>query len=193
VQLIDSKSGYSPSRRQICKEYASLTSRNAFHRTSTTWSCGFCYYLALPEMQSTVNGPTSAVNSCGHCLVVSLEPSVETDVRLEHCLEPNKEPEDWLNLSATNLSPRHTCLARSRAANLQEPEASVALPGSVVVEKFEGHVPGSGWSTVTRSSHPTRDCLLIAAPGRIFWTILIHHPDMRALCCGPSQTAAWPY
>jgi alcohol dehydrogenase (cytochrome c) len=109
-------------------------------------------------------------------------PSAWGQVTFDRILEANKEPQNWLTYSGTEMSQRHSALTQITPANVKDLELQWVFQARSL-EKFEA-TPLVVNGILYTVQAPNDVVAIDAATGRVFWVYeYAPSPDAR-VCCG---------
>src|SRR6478672_8908797 len=114
-------------------------------------------------------------------LFLTVASSLWGQVTFNRILNANKEPQNWLTYSGTELSQRHSLLNQITPANVRNLELQWVFQARSL-EKFEA-TPLVVNGVLYTVQAPNDVVALDAVTGRIFWTYS-HQPSPARTCCG---------
>src|SRR5712671_1476547 len=103
-------------------------------------------------------------------------------ISFERILGANKEPENWLTYSGTELSQRHSLLTQITPANVKNLELQWAFQARSL-EKFEA-TPLVVDGVLYTVQAPNDVVAMDAATGRVFWVSEYAPSPEARVCCG---------
>src|ERR1700675_2330778 len=115
-------------------------------------------------------------------LLLAMAGSLPAQVSFDRILNANKEPQNWLTYSGTELSQRHSLLTQITPANVKNLELQWVFQAQSL-EKFEA-TPLVVDGVLYTVQAPNDVVAIDAETGRIFW--VYHYPDSSEArpCCG---------
>ncbi|HTA45593.1 MAG TPA: PQQ-dependent dehydrogenase, methanol/ethanol family [Bryobacteraceae bacterium] len=111
-----------------------------------------------------------------------IAPALWGQVSFDRILQANKEPQNWLTYSGTEMSQRHSLLTQITPANVKDLELKWVFQAQSL-EKFEA-TPLMVDGVMYTVQAPNDVVAIDAVTGRVFWVYsYIPSPDART-CCG---------